>query len=181
MELHASSDAVFVCCFVSWNKYWGIVTISGFPHEWAKGHAPTIDNRRRTSSPCSPWARCLYPRSRRAPLGLPLRPPTWNFFPKSVPTFLFDELFRENKFLLAHFQGKWILTAHLCWKKTLTSHFLWHKNLFCDTKNLTAHFLWEKNLTCTLCAEKKTWRRTLCGKIGWWRTFFIVKNLDGTL
>ena len=41
-----------VCCFVLLNRYWGIVTVPGFLHERAKGYAPTIENRRRTTSPC---------------------------------------------------------------------------------------------------------------------------------
>ena len=31
-------------------------TVPGFLHERAKGYAPTIENRERTSSPCPPWA-----------------------------------------------------------------------------------------------------------------------------
>ena len=42
------------CCFVLLNRYWGIVTVPGFLHERAKGYAPTIENRRRTTSPCPP-------------------------------------------------------------------------------------------------------------------------------
>ena len=45
---------VCVCCFVLLNRYWGIVTVPGFLHERAKGYAPTIENRRRTTSPTCP-------------------------------------------------------------------------------------------------------------------------------
>jgi len=34
------------------NLFWGIVTVPGFPHERAKGHTPTIENCRCTTSPC---------------------------------------------------------------------------------------------------------------------------------
>ena len=43
-----------VCYFVLLNRYWGIVTVPGFLHERVKGYAPTIENRRRTTSPCPP-------------------------------------------------------------------------------------------------------------------------------
>jgi len=50
--------SVCVCCFVLLNRYWGIVTVPGFLHERAKGYAPTIENRRRTTSPCPPLDKC---------------------------------------------------------------------------------------------------------------------------
>jgi len=45
----------YVFCFVLLNRYWGIVTVPGFPHERAKGEkVPTIENRGRTTSPWPP-------------------------------------------------------------------------------------------------------------------------------
>jgi len=47
-------ENAYECCFLLLNQYWGIVTVQSVPREQAKGHAPTIENRWRTSSPCSP-------------------------------------------------------------------------------------------------------------------------------
>jgi len=49
---HCTKEITGVCCFVLSDKYWGFVTIPRFLHERAKGYAPAIENRRRTSSSC---------------------------------------------------------------------------------------------------------------------------------
>jgi len=43
-----------VCCFVSLNRYRGIISVPGFHHEWANGDAPIIENRWHPSSPWFP-------------------------------------------------------------------------------------------------------------------------------
>jgi len=52
LSLHLIVSMMCVRCFVFLNPYWGIVSVHLFLRVRAKGDDPTIENRRRTSSPC---------------------------------------------------------------------------------------------------------------------------------
>ena len=134
----------------------------------------------------------LYPRSRWAPLGLPLRPAHLNFFPKNMrhmwsacmSAHFSGKIFMSAHFLgninelahflgtnervSAHFLGQKISSRRTFWKKIESTHFGTKKlsrHTFFKKKLESAHFWRRINRFDALCGTQKLGQNTFSGKI----------------